>query len=320
LVTARSRGKILGIIGTLLVLLGACVKQEVKLQEYRNADSISFIDHEGKTIAVERPFRRIIPLYSAHTENLFSLGAGDLVIGGHKTCTYPAQADRLPKFDYTGDPEYIIAENPDLVIIRPFIRRSHPNYLTELEKAGILVVSLYPESIEAFDDYIQKLAILTGKEQEASKLLTDFHAALGHIRQETAGISGRPTVFFESTAAENRTVSSASLPAYAIATVNARNIAFQAEPLSRGSSIAPYGAEKLLQNAENIDAYIVQQGAMNRVKTLEELLQRPGFSVIKAIREQKVLFIDEKLISSPTFRYLEGVRQLVRFLYGDLER
>ncbi|MDR2633408.1 MAG: ABC transporter substrate-binding protein [Treponema sp.] len=303
-------------LGASLLLPASCAKQEQTQAQAGGA--LSFSDDEGKRLTVEQPFRRIIALYSAHTENLFAIGAGNLVIGGHKTCTYPAQADALPKFDYTGDPEYIIAEGPDLVLIRPFIRRSHPAYIAELEKAGILVVSLYPERMADFDEYIRVLALLTGKEQEAQDKLRDFHGTLQRLSSTAAGTAHKPRVFFESTAAENRTVSAASLPAYAIETLNAVNIAANAEPVSPGSSIAPYGAEKILCNADSIDAYIVQQGAMNRAKTLTDLLRRPGFGAIKAIREKRVLFIDEKLISSPTFRYSEGVSQLAAFLYPEL--
>ncbi|MDR2394557.1 MAG: ABC transporter substrate-binding protein [Treponema sp.] len=309
-------GRILCIIGASLLLLGACVKQGQKQVQTR--EGITFIDDDGNTVTIEQPFRRIIALYSAHTENLFSIGAGDFVIGGHKTCTYPAQADVLPKFDYTGDPEYIIAEAPDLVLIRPFIRRSHPAYIAELEKAGILVVSLYPDSMADFDGYIRVLALLTGKEKEANEKLLAFHDTLQRLSTHTAGVENKQTVFFESTAAENRTVSAASFPAYAIEIVNASNIAANAEPISKGSSIALYGTEKILQNADRIDAYIVQQGAMNRAKTIEDLLKRPGFSTIKALREKRVLFIDEKLISSPTFRYIEGVSQIAAFLYPEV--
>ncbi|MDR1301911.1 MAG: ABC transporter substrate-binding protein [Treponema sp.] len=306
--------KIAVVIGC--VLLFSCSKQTEKQEP--TMPGRSFIDDDGTAITVVQPFHRIIPLYSAHTENLFSIGAGPFVIGGHKTCTYPAQADLLPKFDYTGDPEYIIAEAPDLVLIRPFIRRSHPDYIVELEKAGITVISLYPEGIGEFDAYILKLALLTGKEKEAEEQLSRFHTALDAVKRDTFTIGPKQTVFFESTAAETRTVSPFSLPAYAIELVNGINIADHAKPVNPGSSIAPYGAEKILQHASTIDAYIVQQGAMNNAKTWEDMLKRPGFSAIKAIRENRVLFIDEKIISSPTFRYVEGVNALARFLYPDI--
>ena len=69
---------------------------------------------------------------------------------------------RKPIYDYNADPENVIAAEPDLVLIRPFINRKSPDFVAALENAGLTVVSLYPESFEEFDGYIEKLAMLTG--------------------------------------------------------------------------------------------------------------------------------------------------------------
>ena len=68
------------------------------------------------------------------------------------------------------------------------------------------------------------------------------------------------------------------------------------------STIAHFGEEYLLAQANNIDVYIAQHGAMNKTVTIESIKKRPGFYIIKAIKEDRILIIDEKLISSPTFR------------------
>jgi iron complex transport system substrate-binding protein len=47
--------------------------------------------------------------------------------------------------------------------------------------------------------------------------------------------------------------------------------------------------------------------------------ERPGYHAIKAIQNNRVFYIDEKLVSSPTFRYLEGVREIARVLYAGEE-
>ena len=56
------------------------------------AAAISFTDDEGREIRLNQPCERIISLYSAHTENLFSLGAGEKVIGVNDTSVYPPEA------------------------------------------------------------------------------------------------------------------------------------------------------------------------------------------------------------------------------------
>ena len=50
------------------------------------------IDNHGRQIEVKTPFKRIISLYGAHTENLFSLGLEAQIIGVSVNDSFPAQA------------------------------------------------------------------------------------------------------------------------------------------------------------------------------------------------------------------------------------
>ena len=325
----KRRDKELKLVFTLLVLffLFSCNekhtgKQDPKLNPVETdahreelSGIQSFTDNDNSVIVIERPFTRIICLYSAHVENLFAIGAGSSVIGIPRETDYPVEAMTLRTFDYNGDPEYVIAAEPDLVLIRPFVRRQSPDYIAEIEKAGIPVVSLYPESFEDFDIYILRLGMLTGKLEEAEEKLFAFHRELDEIQKNSDVIQDKKIVFFESTENQIRTVASDSLPAKAIGIAGGINAAPSLPPISQGSSIARFGAEALLNIADSIDVYVVQQGAMNRTPNIEALRARAGFSAIKAIEEGQVLFINEKLISSVTFRYLEGVRILSEFLY-----
>jgi iron complex transport system substrate-binding protein len=219
-------------------------------------------------------------------------------------------------FDYSGDPEYIIAASPDLVLIRPFIRRHSPGYIRELERAGIPIVSLYTDNFDNFDDYIRRLASLAGL--DAGPKLAAFHAELNAIRAKTAAIKAedRQRIFFESTETEIRTAANGSFPALAIGFAGGVNIAGGAEPVSRGSSIAAFGMERVLEHADDIDVYAAQSGAMRQGGAA--IPDRPGYSVIKAVRNGRVFVINEKLISSPTFRFLTGVKELARYMYPDL--
>lgn len=280
--------------------------------------AISFTDDDGRQIALKKPCERIISLYSAHTENLYSLGAGDQLIGAHSTSIYPPEAAFLERFDYRADPENVIAAEPDCVLIRPFIAHKVPDFVQALEQAGVTVVSLYPESFDDFDNYIKKLAMLTGTETAAEEKLTQFHADLQAIKQATADADDQQTVFFESTEVNLRTVTPDSMPGLAITMAGGTNIASDAKPVSEGSSIASYGVEKVLEHADNIDVYVSQRGAMNAGGNLHSIMIRPGFDTIQAVRDGRVYVINEKLISSPTFRFDKGVRELARYLYPAL--
>lgn len=299
-----------------------CVKDEQNCKKISDDNFensvISFIDDDGTEINMDKPAERIISLYSAHTENLFYLGAGDKVIGGYKTCTYPPEAAFLDMFDYNGDPESIISANPDLVIIRPFVRRKAPDYVKAIENTGIKVVSLYPDKFDKFDSYINKLALITGTEDNAKILLNEFHKELDNIKNITSAISKKQTIFFESTETNVRTVTADSMAGIAIEYAGGNNIAQNAEAIEKGSSIAEFGEEKILMNANKIDVYVSQRGSMNSGASKQGISERAGFDTIKAIKENRFFTINEKLISSPTFRYVKGVREIARYLYPKL--
>ena len=89
--------------------------------------TIEFTDDTGKLVKLAKPAKKIISLYSAHTENLFSLGLDAEIIGVSMSENYPTAALQKTKFDYRADPERVIAQEPDVVLIRPFVKRGYPD-------------------------------------------------------------------------------------------------------------------------------------------------------------------------------------------------
>lgn len=308
--------RVLAVLLVAVLALSGCTSPEQPAQQA--AGAISFVDDDGVEIHLAAPARRVISLYSAHTENLYTLGAGEFVIGGHTTCIYPPEAAKTATFDYASDPETVIAAQPDLVLIRPYIRRKAPDFVSALVRAGIPVVSLYPERYEDFRGYIEKLARLVGCEAAAQRELAALEGEIKAIQAKTKTLTERQSVFFEATEVNVRTASVGSMAALAIEIAGGKNVAAGAAPVTAGSSIAAFGAERVLELADQIDVYVSQRGAMNAGGSLEAIRERPGFDTIRAVRDGRVYVLNEKLISSPAFRYGKGIRELARFLYPEI--
>jgi iron complex transport system substrate-binding protein len=66
---------------------------------------------------------------------------------------------------------------------------------------------------------------------------------------------------------------------------------------------------------EDPDVYIVQKGPMNRNPSLPS--ERTHFDRLKAIREERVLFVDELIFSRPGPRCVDGVELLAAKLYPE---
>jgi iron complex transport system substrate-binding protein len=266
---------------------------------------------------MEKPATRIISLYSAHTENLFTLGLENEIIGVGKSESFPHTALEKEVFDYRADPEKIIAAQPDLVIIRPFIERKNPNFVNALKRSGLTVVSLYPDNYEEFDEYIVKLGKVTGREKKAEQQLDIFNSELKDIENMTKNIKNKVGVYFESSDREYKTVTEGSFADRAIALAGGRNIADDAVAIEKGSTIAVYGLERIIERGSEIDVFVTQRGVMGAGGNTHSISIRPGFNSVKAVKEGRILELNQKIISSPTFRQVTGIKEMMRFFYPD---
>lgn len=273
------------------------------------------IDQAGRKLTVDNPFKRIISLYGAHTENLFNLGLDDEIIGVSRHETYPPQALPKPVFSYREDPEKFLAVHPDLVIIRPMIDRGYPQFVSMLEKNGITIISLQPGNVEDMYVYWQILGLLSGKQQRAIKMISQFKAAVSDFKLLTGTKTTKKRVYFEAIHSKMKTFTPDSMAVFALEAAGGINIATDAQPV-RNTNIAYYGKERILSHGRQIDVYLAQTGAMNK-PTMKLIMNEPGFQTIKAVAEGEIYFIDEQIVSRPTMRLLDGIYSIGKILYPE---
>lgn len=288
----------------------------IAVSGYHPASAATLVDQDGNKVTYGAPFKRIISLYPAHTENLLALGLGQELIGIASGDEAPAILGR-PRFSANDNPEKFIAARPDLILIRPMISQAHPQLVSQLRKTGIVIVSLQPTTVEEMFSYWQTLGDLTGRGPAAAAMICTFEQDLTLLQQKRDAIpvDKRPRVYFESIHARMKTFAPSSIALFVLENGGGVNVA--ADATARNSTnIAAYGKERILSRAAEIDIYLAQQGKMNRV-TREMIENETGFQAIKAVREGKIFLIDEELVSRPTMRLLQGISQVRAILYPD---
>ena len=279
------------------------------------AQAEQITDDVGTSFFFEKPFTRIISLYAAHTENLFSLDLEDEIIWVTQNEDYPPLALEKPTFSTRDGVERFLAAKPDLILIRPMQRRGYPGLWSSLEKHGIRVLALQPNTIDEMYGYWRTLGRLTGRELMAERMVGDFREGLETAlnRLDRIPPAEHPGVFFESIHSKLATFSPGSMPIFVLETAGGINVASDATP-RHGTNIASYGLERILAKSAHIDIYLAQYGVMNEVD-VRDIMNGPAASRIKAVRDRNVFLVDERLVSRPTMRLLRGIDTVHKLLH-----
>lgn len=278
-------------------------------------DERTFKDQKGRIVTVEKPCKRIISLYGAHTENLFYLGLNTEIIGVTRSDKYPKEVKGKLVFSQRDDPEKFLAEKPDLILIRPMLDRGYAKLFSRLEKNGIRIVSLQPKNIDEMFTYWEILGLLTGQKKQARQMTDQFKQAVDDFRLLTLNVHNKKQVYFEAIHKKMKTFTPGAMADFVLVTAGGINVAIDGTP-SRGTNIARYGKERIMARSSQIEVFISQKGPMNPV-TRDIIKNEPGFQIIKAVKNDKILIVDEKIVSRPTMRLLLGISEIGTYLYPE---
>lgn len=157
-----------------------------------NAQGISVVDDNLRTVTLAGPAQRIVSLAPSLTELLFVAGAGNRIKGVSEYSDYPPQAQGIPivgRYDLL-DLEAIVAYDPDLIVAW---RSGNPQAAVQrLIDLGFNVYVAEPRTLLSITEHIEKFAILAGTQetgQAASKYFREQLEILRRRYQDSAKVS-----------------------------------------------------------------------------------------------------------------------------------
>src|SRR4030042_3109153 len=263
--------------------------------------AVEIRDDRGETITLASPPQRIISLYGGLTEILVALGAAPRVVartqGDEVIKPIPPVGTHLQP-----NVEMILALRPDLVV-QGGVPKGMPA-LKRWRAEGIPVAMFAPRDFPGLFSVIERLGTLTGRSEAARALVRAMEAQLAEVARRVAGQKA-PGVFFEVRYHNLLAAGRGSLVDDIITRAGGTNI------LESRQRLAPYSLEALIQ--ANPEVYVIQEGPMN--SSPEDIYARPYFQELRAVRERRVLVVEESLFSRPGPRSAAAVEQLARFLH-----
>lgn len=314
------RGKLVVLaisIAIVVILFSAMVLHQTPLVERGGGFPLEVEDDFGRVVVVEGCPKRIVSLAPSNTEVLFALGLGERVVGVTKYCDYPPEVLRLVRegrITVVGgyaDPsiERIVALKPDLVLAATTVQLK---VVRLLEGKGLVVVALAPKSVEDILRDIRLVGKITCRVEEAEKLVEDMEARIKSVLEKVRHATYRPRVYYEIWHNPLMSAGPGTWIDELIRLAGGENIFSDAKV-----KYPEVSSEAVIRR--NPEVIIVKVGYMGGVAK-DEIGRRVGWSVIDAVKNDRIYEVDEDIVIRPGPRIVEGLEVLAKILHPELFR
>lgn len=254
---------------------------------------------------------RIISLSPAGTEIIFALEKEDSLIGRTDFCDYPPQALSVPSiggFDgKTISLEKIIAMKPTGVFLTDGM---HNHLELPLRELGIETCLLKGSNIEDIYQGIISVSNLLKIPEKGKTLVEKIKGQVNSVSVTAA--DSKPKVYYEISSKPYITCGKGSFLNEVIKAAGGINC-FE-------DSDSPYpdlSPEAIILANPDIIIYPIYSEKQNPEKILAEIVSRPGWNLINAVKNGRIIFIDSNIIERPGPRIGEGILLLNSGLYEN---
>lgn len=245
---------------------------------------------------------RIVCLTAETTEVVYTLGAGDRVVGVPGTAVRPAEAREKSKVGgfTTFRLDKILALRPDLVLAFSDLQK---DIVRDLTGAGVTVFATNQRSIDDVLQTILLIGSLVGREAEARGLIQDMQDEIRQIREFSSIWPDRPRVYFEEWG--DPLIAGIRWVSELIEIAGGRDIF----PELRDKAIA---SERVVDPVEvaRRDPQVIVASWCGKPLEPERIRSRPGWNGVTAVRENRIYELDGADILAPGPSLMRGLRRL----------
>ena len=259
---------------------------------------IKIIRSDNKEIIINKSPEKIIAFDSAAVEILYSINAGNKIVGTHSFVTYPEDSKNITKVGdaFNLNIEKVLSLNPDLFYI--FFER----YINDLEKNNIKVIyeKTLNDNFEAIPSRILMWGKIVNKNNEAYNTANQFEIKLFKIKSFFKNYQEGPTIFYDT--GSLWTPGNNTLVGKTFNLLKLNNIAKDV------SGYKQFSKEILIKKDPQI---IVTSDPDFFYKNTE-------FKNLTAIKNKRILTLDSDSLSIAGPRFIDGIEELIEKIYSPV--
>lgn len=268
-------------------------------------------DTTGTEVTLQKAPQRIVSTSTAETEMLFALGLGDRVVAVSDYDNYPEEAKSKPKVGGVSAPnvEAILAANPDLVITGISIKE---DALAKLRSLNLPLYKFEPKSVDDIMANMKIIGQMTDKQKEAEALAATMKQEIDKVKTAVSTLKPeqKKKVYIEFS--PGWTVGKGEFMDELITLAGGINIASDTKGYNK------INEEKIIQDNPSVIFYTT--GVKDKAgQTLDQMIKsRNGWDKIEAIRENRLIAVDQDTLSRPGPRITQGLLSIAKGIYPEL--
>jgi iron complex transport system substrate-binding protein len=265
------------------------------------------VDATGRHVRVPATPHRVVALAPSITETIYSIGAGDAVVGVTDFTDWPPDARQRPSVGGIVNPsiEKLVSLRPDLVIATR--EANHQDTIDELDRLGISVFVVDPQGLDGILDSVRQVGHALNRSREADQLVDRLRIRRDAVITRVRGLV-RPRVLLVIWPDPVITI---GRHAFITDVINAAGGQSVTEDLSQ--QYPQISLEEVLRR--NPDWLLLPANGHQPI-LLADLERRPGWDRAEAVRGHRVMYYDERLDhSSP--RAFDALEDIAKQLHAD---
>jgi iron complex transport system substrate-binding protein len=267
-------------------------------------------DELGRHVTVPEHPQRIICLAPSITETVYALGAGEAVVGISDYTEFPAEALAKPSVGDLINPsvEKILDLHPDLVLASIEVNRRET--VEHLQELGIPVFVVNPKGLDGIVSSIGHLGNAIDHVADAGALMKRLEEKRKSIKAKVQG-QPRPSVFVVIWYDPVITIGNKAFITEVISEAGGRSATADISQAWPQISL-----EEVLRRSPDI--ILLTSGPRHAI-TIAELNGQAGWNRLEAIRENRVISLDYRLLHS-SFLVFDAMEELAKKLHPSAFR
>jgi iron complex transport system substrate-binding protein len=242
------------------------------------------------TVTIKQKPAAIVSLSPTATEMLFAIGAGDQVKAVDKNSDYPAEAPHSGLDSYRVNIEAVAGYRPDLVVASDLTAAQ----VKQLRTLGIPAL-VEPAAVKLADSYAQitELGRVTGHAAGAAALVAKMKKDIAAILQ-AAPKPTRPVPYYYELDQTYYSITDSTFIGRLLRPLGLTSIADSAKGAAASGGYPQLNAEFIL-NAR--PQYVFLADTRCCKQSVVTVGKRPGWSQLAALRQQRVVALDDDIAS-----------------------